>query len=163
LSLFSFKNTFRFAIGFSNIPMSSKQEVVHNGIVKSLSYNSINVGIVVKAGCGSCQIKNSCSMVEKSDKELEIECDPTQFRVGQQVSVRLKTQQGMNAIFLGYVLPFLILFSTMLISSTISNNEGTTGLLSLASVAVYYIVLYFFKNRIKKKFTYVVIPQNNTI
>lgn len=97
-------------------------------------------------------------MSEVSDKEMDIECNPYDYRVGQQVMVRLKSSQGMNAIFLGYVLPFIVLLVVMIISSNYLENEGIVGLFAIASLAPYYFVLYLYRNKIKKSFTYVVYP-----
>lgn len=138
--------------------MSSKKEVIHTGIVKELRDAGIKVSILVKSGCASCEIKGACNMAEQSDKELDIDCSPAEYRVGQRVEIRLKSSQGMHALFLGYFLPFLILLATMIIASNLITNEGTVGLVSIGSLIPYYTILYFFKNRIKKKFSYVVRP-----
>ncbi len=138
--------------------MSSKNTITHTGIIKSISPKGITVGIRAQAGCSGCQIKSSCNLADEHEKELDITCNSYPYTTGQQVSVKLESKQGMNAIFLGYVLPFLILLSTMIVLSNISSNEGIIGLVSLASVIPYYIALYIFKDRIKRKFTYVVSP-----
>lgn len=138
--------------------MSAKNEVTHTGIVKSVGEDGITVNIVVQSGCASCQIKGACSMSEQSDKELDIDCNPAGYSVGQHVNVRLKSSQGMNALFLGYVLPFIILLSVMIILSGQTENEGLVGIVSIASLVPYYLLLYYFRKQIKKKFTYVVEP-----
>lgn len=140
--------------------MSSKKEVSHTGIVKEIGARGIKVGIVVQSGCASCQIKGSCTMSEQTDKELEIDCNPKTFELGQQVIIHLNSSQGMHALFLGYILPFLVLLTVMIITSKVTNNEGIIGLAALASLVPYYAFLYLFNNRIKKKFTYVVKPLN---
>jgi sigma-E factor negative regulatory protein RseC len=141
--------------------MDSKKEVAHTGIIKSIDPKGITVSIVVQSGCASCHIKGNCSMAEQTEKELYIEGNSFSFHVGQRVLVRLKTVQGMQALFLGYMLPFFVLITVMVIASQITTNEGTVGLVSLGSMLPYYFVLYLFKNRLKKKFTYVVDPLNN--
>ena len=100
--------------------MGSNKEVTHNGIVKSKTTQSIKVAIVVQSGCASCQIKGSCNMAEQTDKELDISCDPLLYCVGQRVEVKLKASQGFNALFLGYLLPFVVLLTTMIIASNIT-------------------------------------------
>jgi sigma-E factor negative regulatory protein RseC len=138
--------------------MDSKNEVTHTGFVKEILKRGIKVGISVQSGCASCQIKGACNMAEQSDKELEIDCNPNDYKLGQQVVIKLKSSQGMNALFLGYVLPFLVLLLVMIIVSNLTTDEGLIGIAALASLAPYYIVLYLYRNRIKKKFTYVVHP-----
>lgn len=140
--------------------MSSKKEVTHTGIVKEIGDRGIKVGIVVQSGCASCQINGTCTMSEQTDKELEIACNPKKFILGQRVLVRLNSSQGMHALLLGYVLPFVVLLTVMIVTSNITENEGIIGLASLGSLIPYYAILYLFNNRIKKKFTYVVNPLN---
>ncbi|MBN2262985.1 MAG: SoxR reducing system RseC family protein [Prolixibacteraceae bacterium] len=140
--------------------MGSNKEVTHNGIVKSKTTQGIKVAIVVQSGCASCQIKGSCNMAEQTDKELDISCDPLLYRVGQRVEVKLKASQGFSALFLGYLLPFFVLLTTMIIASNITQDEGIVGIAAILSLAPYYLALYFFRNKIKKKFTYVVQPLN---
>lgn len=140
--------------------MDSKKEVTHTGIVKEVGKRGIKVGIVVQSGCASCQIKGTCNMSEQTDKELDIECNPYDFQLGQRVMVHLKSSQGMNALFLGYVLPFLVLLTAMIVVSQLTSNEGIIGIAALASLVPYYSVLYLYRNKIKKKFSYVVRPLN---
>ena len=138
--------------------MDSKSEVTHNGIVNEIKTNGIKVGIIVRSACGSCDIKSACSMSEQKEKILDIECDPRQFSLGQEVEVRLKTTQGFHALFLGYFLPFIVLLACILLTSALTKNELKIGLISIASIAVYYSMLFFLKNKIKKKFSYIVNP-----
>ena len=99
-------------------------------------------------------------MSDQSEKELDIKCDPLLFTPGQRVEVLLRATQGMNAIFLGYILPFIVLMAVMIVTSKLTQNEGIIGIAALTSLIPYYLVLFVFKNQIKKKFTYVVKPLN---
>lgn len=140
--------------------MGSKKEVSHTGIVKERNKEGITVSILTQAGCVSCQIKDNCNMSDQSEKELDIKCDPLLFTPGQRVEVLLRATQGMNAIFLGYILPFIVLMAVMIVTSKLTQNEGIIGIAALTSLIPYYLVLFVFKNQIKKKFTYVVKPLN---
>ena len=93
-------------------------------------------------------------MSEQTDKELDIDCNPSGYNIGQQVLVKLKSAQGMNAIFLGYVLPFLVLLTVMIVVSGMTQNEGIIGLSGLASLLPFYAILYLYRNKIKKKSFY---------
>jgi sigma-E factor negative regulatory protein RseC len=140
--------------------MDSDKEVTHTGIVSKICEGGINVKIVVLAGCASCQIKGSCNMAEQADKELYIECNTIQYKTGQQVLVRLKISQGMNALLLGYVLPLIVLIFSLIILSLLKIGEGLTAIFSLSTLIPYYFGLYLLRNKIKKKFTYFVNPLN---
>jgi positive regulator of sigma E activity len=140
--------------------MASDKEVTHIGIVKQVEKGGIRVSIVVQSGCASCEIKGTCNMSEQKEKELDIDCNPSEYHTGQRVEVHLKESQGFHALFIGYILPFLILIATMFILSTFTSNEGIIGLSAIGSLAAYYTTLMLFRNNIKKKFTYEVYPLN---
>jgi len=133
------------------IRMDSKKEVTHTGIVKEVGKRGIKVEIIVLSGCAACAIKGSCNMAEQSNKKLDIECDPVGFFPNQQVEVRLQASQGFHALFLGYVLPFVLLMAVMIGSSLLTSDEGLIGLVALGSLLPYYFFLYLFRNRYKKK------------
>lgn len=140
--------------------MDSNKEVTHTGIVKSINSTGITISMIVNSGCASCQIKGSCNMSEQTEKELNIKCDSSSYKVGQMVLVRLQASQGFHALFLGYILPLIILIATVVIMMHLTQNEGISGLVGLSSLAPYYLVLYLRRNKIKNKFTYVVNPLN---
>ena len=142
------------------IQMDSNKEVTHTGLVKSVQKSGITISMIVNSGCASCQIKGSCNMSEQTEKELDIECDPSNYKIGEMVLVRLKTNQGFHALFLGYLLPLIVLVITVIIANATTQNEGLAGIIGLASLVPYYFILFLFKNKIKNKFTYVVNPLN---
>ena len=142
------------------IQMDSTKEVKHTGLVKSVQSTGITVSMIVNSGCASCQIKGTCNMSEQTEKELTIDCAPSEYKVGQMVLVRLKTSQGFHALFLGYILPLIVLIAAVVVAISITNNEGLSGLIGLASLVPYYLILFLLKNKIKNKFTYVVNPLN---
>jgi sigma-E factor negative regulatory protein RseC len=134
--------------------MDINKEVAHNGIVKEIQQQGIKVNIVVVAGCVSCELKSACNMSERSDKEVDIKCNPKQFKVGQEVVVSMKSSQGFNAAFLGYVLPFIIMVGVLIIFSIFSKNELIIGVGSIASLIPYYLTLYVFRKQIGNKFSF---------
>lgn len=140
--------------------MGSEKVITHTGTIKSIDKQHIKVSIEVMAGCSGCQVKGSCNLSDREEKEVEIECNPALYRPGQLVEVTMKESLGFRALFLGYLLPFVILIATMFIASLVTANEGTIGLLAVGSLVPYYFLLYLFKNQIRKRFSYMVKPLN---
>ncbi len=143
------------------VSMGSSKEVTHTGIIRSIDNKCIKVKIIVLSGCAGCHIQGTCNMSEQSEKEIEIECDPTRFRLGQSVEIRLQESLGFHALFLGYLLPFILLLSAMILSGMFTSNEAVIGLVSIGILVPYYLILLLFRKKIKKKFTYVVNPLND--
>jgi sigma-E factor negative regulatory protein RseC len=52
------------------------------------------------------------------------------------------------------MLPFILVFATLLIAVPLTQSEGLSGILSLAVLIPYYAALYFFRNKIKRSFEF---------
>jgi sigma-E factor negative regulatory protein RseC len=133
----------------------SKQEVSHSGIVQEISADGkIKVSIISKANCISCQLNKSCSASDTKEKIIEVDNYFGVLNIGETVDVSLKESAGFKALFIGYVLPFIILFITLIIMTKISDNELIAGVVSLLTLVPYYFALYLLQNVIKKEFSF---------
>jgi sigma-E factor negative regulatory protein RseC len=63
---------------------------------------------------------------------------------------------GYAAVTLGYFIPFLIVILTLIILISFSVTELSAGLISLSVLAPYYTLMYIFRNKIDKKFTFTI-------
>jgi len=66
----------------------------------------------------------------------------------------MKQSLGNFAVFLGYILPFLVLLATLIISISAGLSEGIAGLLSLGILVPYFFVLYQLRSKLSKKFSF---------
>ncbi len=122
--------------------------------MKEVTKTSLIVNIVNQSACSSCHANGACSVSDLQDKEIEITQFSNKYKLGQQVTVVLKESKGFTALFYGYVLPFILVLATLIISASFTNNELFSGLLSLAILIPYYIMLYFFRHRFTKVFNF---------
>ncbi|HOI49681.1 MAG TPA: SoxR reducing system RseC family protein [Prolixibacteraceae bacterium] len=126
----------------------------HTGIVKKITSTSLIVTIVNQSACSGCHAGGACSVADMQEKEIEISRFSKNYTVGQPVTVIFRESSGFKALFLGYLLPFIVLFSTLVIASAITGNEILSGLLALAVLVPYYAILYLFRGRLKKVFKF---------
>jgi len=75
---------------------------------------------------------------------------------GDNVTILMKKSMGYKALFLGYILPFILLVLTLVILLSISLPEGTAGLLSLGMLGIYYLLLYLSRSRIGNAFNFTI-------
>jgi len=141
--------------------MNNNKTIEHKGIVKKISEKSIIVSIISNTSCASCQVKGSCNISEIEEKEIEVISFDKPYKIGDHVEVFFKESLGFRAVFLGYILPFLIIFTILIIGDVLGLDEVISGLLSLASLIPYYFVIYLAKNKLKKTFSFS-IRKNNT-
>ena len=133
-------------------------EISHKGIIKEFSKKGIIVGIIAESACAACHAIGACSVSDMTEKEIEIDHDQGEFQIGQQVWVTGKSSQGFKALFLAYLLPFILVMAVLIISTKLSVNEGLGGLLSLGILIPYYLILYLFRNRLKHSFDFEIGP-----
>lgn len=133
-------------------------EITHKGIIKKLSDKKIIVGIVNESACASCHAKGTCTAADMKDKEIEIAHFSGDFHAGQYVQVIGKTSQGFKALFYGYLLPFVLLMTVLIVASAVTGHEGLSGLLALSALLPYYLVLYLFRNKLKRSFEFEIKP-----
>jgi len=133
-------------------------EITHTGIVKKLSEKGLIVSIINESACASCHAKGACTAADMKDKEIEILHFNEEYSVGQHVKIIGKTAQGFKALFWGYLLPFLLVLTILIASTVIGFSEGTSGLASIAVLVPYYLILYLFRNTMKKSFEFEIKP-----
>ena len=126
--------------------------VSHKGVVVAVDGNKIKVQIESVSACAACHAKGMCTLSDKEDKLIDIECSKAaDKKVGDVVTVVVAQQRGMQAVVLAYILPAIVVILSLVGLLNIV-SEPVAIILSLLSLAVYYILLYLFRNRISSKF-----------
>lgn len=128
--------------------------ITHQGIIDSIALDSINVRIVSASACSACHAKGACNASDMQEKMIEVNPGSKEVKVGEWVTIVSKESMGFKALFLGYVLPFLLVLLTLIIGTLASLKEYTAGLISLAVLIPYYATLYLTKDIIKKSFIF---------
>lgn len=129
-------------------------EVTHDGIVKGIDGDTVQVSIIAKSACASCNIKGACNVAEMTEKIIDVNHFNVNFEVGEPVTVALKETSGIKALLIGYMIPFAILFVTLIITSFYTENEIVMGLGSLAILVPYYFFLFVLRDKLKKQFSF---------
>lgn len=135
--------------------MSKKNEIVHSGKIVSIDPDFTTIEIVVDSACASCHAKSLCGMSEEQDKLISLPTDPyANHAVGDEVKVCTKMSMGLKAVWISYVVPLMILMILILSLSSVIGNEVYTGLLSIAGVGVYYLVIWLLRAKLQNEFVF---------
>ena len=76
------------------------------------------------------------------------------YKVGDSVLVMLKKSMGMKAVWISYVIPLFILMILILSLSSVTVHEVYAGLAAIGGVALYYLVIYLFRDRLANDFVF---------
>lgn len=129
--------------------------VSHPGVVVGINDKEIVIEILSSSMCGSCGIKSACGMSEMQEKRVTVpKPDDREFIVGQPVSIIMNTSQGNKAALFAYFIPAFLLVTIIVILSNLSVKEWLAALIGIGVIAVYYIILSFFKEKLKSEFKY---------
>ena len=75
-------------------------------------------------------------------------------KIGDEVVISTPLGIGHRAVALGFGIPFIILVVSLFASILFVGEENIAALISLASLFVYYIILYLFRDILQRKFTF---------
>lgn len=127
--------------------------IKHDGIVIAVNGDgTVRVRIVQTSACASCKAKAICASAESVEKEIDAVSDGL-LAIGDEAEVLVAEKIGWKAIFLAYILPFVVLLGSVLVLNEFIKEE-LAGTIALCAMGVYYIVLGFFKNKIQKGFSF---------
>lgn len=129
--------------------------VSHPGVVVVITDKDLEIEILSASSCGSCGIKSACGMSEMKEKRVVVpKPEGKEFIVGQPVSINMNTKQGNKAALFAYFIPAFLMVAIIMILSNLSIKEWIAAIAGIGVVVVYYIILYFFKDKLRDEFTY---------
>jgi len=136
--------------------MQDPKKIDHVGTILEIEDGKIKVGILNVSACAACHAKGACSMADMKEKSIDVIDYSNKFELGEKVNLSYRESLGWLAMFLAYVLPFVLVMLALVISTTITKNELISGVSALIVLLPYYIILSFFKDRLKKTFSFTI-------
>ena len=159
--------------------------IKHDGIIIALNEDGTAlVRIVQTSACAACKAKAMCASAESVEKEMTVvllgdeaigRLGNGQWAVGDTVEVMVQQKMGWKAVVLAYLLPFFVMLAVMFVGNgLLAMGDGATGLLgdeakreavlgtvALCAMALYYLVLGMFKDKLQKEFSFTARKKNN--
>ncbi|MDK2977845.1 MAG: hypothetical protein PWP52_559 [Bacteroidales bacterium] len=134
--------------------MSDSKSIEHRGRIESINGNQIKVRFIAQSACASCHAKGACSAADMQEKVVDVFTQTNHYQVGETVNIVLRQSLGFKALWLGYVLPFLLVLLLLIILSVTTKNEVISGVGALLVLIPYYSILYYTRNKVQKQFTF---------
>jgi positive regulator of sigma E activity len=137
--------------------------IEHCGVIKEVTQKTIKVSLLNISGCASCHTKSTCSVSDIDNKVIDVINPGVKFNTGDKVKVAFEKSLAPLALIIGYLAPFILLMAVLLVSLSVTNDEVFSGIASLFSVGVYYLILTLFRNKLKSTFTFRILKDQHTI
>ncbi|MBN1951623.1 MAG: SoxR reducing system RseC family protein [Bacteroidales bacterium] len=134
--------------------MSSASCIEQKGVIERIENGQASVRLAVFQACAHCHSKSACGVADESTRNIEIALPDENYSIGEQVMIGMKRHLGIRATFLAYVFPFLLVMIVLILLTTLHLNELLSGIFSLISLVPYFILLYLFRDRLDRTFTF---------
>ena len=151
--------------------------IKHDGIIIALNEDGTAlVRIVQTSACAACKAKAMCASAESAEKEMTaVLLGDEQWTVGNEVEVMVQQKMGWKAVVLAYLLPFFVMLAVMFVGNGLlamgdgaigllgdeAKREAVLGTVALCAMALYYLVLGMFKDKLQKEFSFTAKKKNN--
>ena len=137
--------------------MKNEATISHEGIVTKISGDELEIKILAQSACAACHAKSACGMGEQGEKILTVpRPQGREFALNQKVNVKMAVGQGNKAAVLAYLIPILLLLAVLFVCLGFGLNEGLSALIAIVALIPYYIILYLKRDKLKKKFLYII-------
>ena len=131
------------------------EQITHKGRIVAIDPDITTIEIIAESACASCHAKGLCGLGEEEVKQIQVRTSAwTPRQVGDEVEVVLKKSMGYKAVFIAYGLPLVVLFAALMLLGALGVGELWAGLGALGAVAVCYFVLFLFRNKISKDYSF---------
>ncbi len=127
--------------------MIVRDTIAHDGMIQKVENGIASVTFIRSSGCAGCSIQSSCGMAESDDAIIEVPLQGRDLKEGDSVVIRASATKGYAATALAYFVPFLIVITTITVTTAVGVPEAPAGLISLATLVPYYVCLKIF-NRV---------------
>jgi sigma-E factor negative regulatory protein RseC len=131
------------------------KKIKHSGIVANIDKNIVRVEIISLSACASCKSKSMCQMSGSKEKIIDVPVpDSEKYSIGQSVNIVMQQQLGLKAVFLAYVMPFLVCIIALFGLSFAFDNELVYGGGAILATTLYFIGLKWFSDKLSKVFVW---------
>lgn len=129
-------------------------EISHIGKIVAIDADFITVEIVAESACATCHAAGLCGTADATHKAISVPATVGNWQVGQEVKVFLKRSMGFKAVWLAYAIPLAVLLAVLLGLNAADLSELASGLIAIAAVGIYYLVLWFFRDKLRNEYSF---------
>ena len=140
---------------FCNVEITNMSESInHNGIIEKIDGDTAYVRIIQQSACSGCPAQSICAASESKVKIIEVPDNSGKFTVNENVLLCGRSSLGLQAVLLAFILPLLIVVAAIVTGTSMQWEETTSGLTGLLLLVPYYCILYFFRDKLKRRFIF---------
>ena len=113
--------------------------IKHRGIVENIKGSHIQVRIVQTSACSACSVKGHCNASESKEKLIDVfDMKASSYQIGEEVMLYGTTSMGMQAVFMAFGVPFLVMLVTLFLFMHLTDGDELKSALVALLALVHY-------------------------
>lgn len=136
--------------------MAKNGKIGHDGIVKSVSAQTVEITIVSESACRGCHAKSACGLADLKQKIITAQRPDFPLSPGEKVIVYASTKNAAYSVLLAYVLPVILLIAIPAVLTGMDYSEIIAATGAIIGVVIYFFILYFNRKQLSKKIKFTV-------
>jgi len=141
--------------------MAEKERVQHEGVVKSIAAQTLEVLILSHSACSGCHAQNACGLADIKQKIITVPRPDGEIRIGDKVTVYASLGNAFYSVLLAYIIPSILIISAIFFLEKSGSEELTAALSSLVLLVLYFVGLYLFRKKINQKIKFTIEKTSN--
>lgn len=129
--------------------------IKQNATITKIDNNKIYIKFLSCSACAGCSAKGYCGLSEMKEKEMVVTSpDASEFSLGEEVVVSISASQGAKAVVFAYILPLVLMLSTIAMLIVSGYSEASSGICGIIILIPYYFCIFLLRNKLKKDFQF---------
>ena len=136
-------------------------KIEYQGVIERIEGDCAFVQISQLLSCEGCAAQALCTPEQQQTREIEVVIPPEEinWNVGQQVLIIGSTRMARTTIAWTFIIPLLIFMATLVIARhSVGLPETTAGIIALATIPLYLIILRLVSPRLKRELQFKLKP-----
>ena len=130
------------------------ETIEHEGVISRVEKDRVFVRITQNTACSECHAKGMCYISGSKEKIVEIPVNAHYFNEGGRALITGRTSMGWKAVGYAFFLPLVLIVLSLVFFHSVFLQEASAGVAALVVVAIYYLILYRFRDYFRKHFVF---------
>ena len=129
--------------------------ITHIGKVVGISDDKITVLVPRASACGACHAKGFCTSTDSKETVMSIPNRGEHIAIDEDVKVSIDRSVGFQAVAFAFIFPIVLILAIIFILPAATGiSEELSGVIALASLIPYFLMLRLFNYKFTKKFIF---------
>ena len=129
------------------------KNITHDGVVIKVEGHDVHVMITQHSACSGCHARGACTASDSQEKIIIAQSEGFSYEIGDQVTLVGSNSMAWSALSYAFLIP-MVLAMALLFAVSGFVSEVLSCLIVIAMLAVYYFVLFLFKDKLSTKFVF---------